>query len=61
MDLQELNRVKMWPFGEMSPASLAKIQEFPGYAAAKASRDVVKLWEFIRRNHLTNVYVKVIT
>jgi hypothetical protein len=40
----------------MSSASLAKVSEFSGYEDAKASRDVIKLWRFIRRSHLTHVY-----
>lgn len=58
VELQDLNLTKLWPFitGEMSLASLAKVKEFPEYAEAKKSRDVIKLWEFIRKSHLTHVY-----
>jgi hypothetical protein len=58
IELQELNMTKLWPFvtSQMSSASLAKVREFPGYEDAKISRDVVKLWGFIRRSHLTHVY-----
>lgn len=55
---QAENMTKMWPLitGEMSAASLAKVKEFPNYRLAKGSRDVVMLWEFIRKSHLTHVY-----
>ena len=58
VELQELNLTKLWPFvtGQMSAASLAKVREFPGYEDAKASRDVIKLWGYIRRSHLTHIY-----
>jgi hypothetical protein len=58
IELQELNLTKLWPFvtSQMSSASLAKVREFSGYEDAKASRDVIKLWRFIRRSHLTHVY-----
>jgi hypothetical protein len=58
VELQELNLTKMWPYltNQMSPSSLAKVREFPGYEEAKVSRDVIKLWGFIRRSHLTHVH-----
>jgi hypothetical protein len=58
IELQEHNLTKLWPFvkSHMSSASLAKVWEFSGYEDAKASRDVIKLWRFIRRSHLTHVY-----
>jgi Reverse transcriptase (RNA-dependent DNA polymerase) len=58
VELQEYNLTKLWPFvtGQMSSASLAKVKEFSGYEDAKVSRDVIKLWGFIRRSHLTHVY-----
>ena len=58
VELQELNMTKLWPFvvGQMSSASLAKVREFAGYEEAKISRDVVKLWRYIRRSHLTHMY-----
>ena len=58
IELQELNLTKLWPFvtNQMSSASLAKVREFPGFEEAKVSRDVVKLWGFIRRSHLTHVF-----
>jgi hypothetical protein len=40
----------------MSSASLAEVREFPEYEEAKASRDVIVLWGFIRKSHLTHVY-----
>jgi hypothetical protein len=58
VELQELNLTKLWPFvtGQMSAASLAKVREFRGYEDAKASRDVIKLWGYIRRSYLTHIY-----
>jgi hypothetical protein len=55
---QELNLTKMWPlvYGCMSPQSQAKVKEFPGYEAAKSTRNVIKLWEYIRKSHLTHMY-----
>ena len=40
---QELNLIKMWPlvYGCMSPQSQAKVKEFPGYEAAKSTRNVI--------------------
>jgi hypothetical protein len=48
----------MWPYltNQMSPSSLAKVREFPGYEEAKVLRDVIRLWGFIRRSHLIHVY-----
>ena len=59
VELQELNLKKLWPFvtGQMSAAFLAKVREFSGYEDAKASRDVIKLWGYIRRSHLTHIHV----
>ena len=58
IELQELNLTRLWPYvtNQMSSASLAKVREFPGYEDAKDSRDVIKLWGFIRMSHLTHVY-----
>jgi hypothetical protein len=55
---QELNLTKMWPlvYGCVSPQSQAKVKEFPGYETAKSTRDVIKLWEFTRKSHLTHMY-----
>jgi hypothetical protein len=55
IEVQELNLTKLWPF-VTSQISSAKVREFPGYEYAKASRDFIKLWRFIRRSHLTHVY-----
>jgi hypothetical protein len=58
IELQELNLTKLWPYvtNQMSSASLAKVREFPEFEEAKASRDVIALWGFIRKSHLTHVY-----
>ena len=58
IELQDLNLTKMWPYvtNQMSSASLAKVREFPEYEEAKDTRDVIKLWGFIRMSHLTHVY-----
>jgi hypothetical protein len=56
IELHELNLTKLWPFITGQMASLAKFREFAGYEEAKTSRDVIKLWGFIRRSHLTHVY-----
>jgi hypothetical protein len=56
--LQQLNLTKLWPYitNQMSSASLAKVRKFAGYEEAKVSHDVIKLWSYIRRSHLTHVY-----
>jgi hypothetical protein len=40
----------------MSTASKSKVREEPGYESARMRLDSVKLWEFIKRSHLTHVY-----
>ena len=40
----------------MSPTSQAKVQELDGYEEALVQRDCVRLWEFVRRTHLTHIY-----
>jgi hypothetical protein len=40
----------------MSSASLADVREFPEFEEAKGFRDVIALWGFIRKSHLTHVY-----
>jgi Zinc knuckle len=32
------------------------VKEFPGYEAAKSTRNVIKLWQYIRKSHLTHMY-----
>jgi hypothetical protein len=58
IELQELNLTKLWPYVtyQMSSASLAKVREFPEFEEAKASREVIAPWGFIRKSHLTDVY-----
>jgi hypothetical protein len=48
----------MWPlvYGCMSPQSHAKVKEFPGYETAKSTRDVIKLWKYIRKSYRTHMY-----
>jgi hypothetical protein len=40
----------------MSPQSHAKVKEFPGYETAKSTRDVIKLWKYIRKSYRTHMY-----
>ena len=40
----------------MSTASKSKVREEPGYESARMRLDSVKLWEVIKRSHLTHVY-----
>jgi hypothetical protein len=58
IELQELNLTKLWPYvtNQMTSASLAEVREFPEFEEAKASRDVIALWGFVRKSHLTHVF-----
>lgn len=40
----------------MSIESQSKVREDPDFERAYAELDVVKLWKFIRRSHLTHIY-----
>ena len=40
----------------MSTGSKSKVRVEPGFEAARLRLDSVKLWEYIRRSHLTHIY-----
>ena len=44
----------MW--SRMSTGSKSKVREEPGFETFRLTLDSVKLWEYIRRSHLTHVY-----
>ena len=48
----------LFPFtwSYMSTESQSKVREDPDFERAYAELDVVKLWKFIRRSHLTHIY-----
>ena len=58
IELQKINEQKLWPlmWSRMSTGSKSKVREEPGFEAAKMRLDSVKLWEYIRRSHLTHIY-----
>ena len=58
MELQRTNEQKLWPlmWGKMSTASQSKVREDPEYETAYLRLDSIKLWDFIRRTHLTHIY-----
>ena len=55
---QKWDEQKIWSimWGQISSASQSKVQECEGYEAALLQRDCVRLWEFVRRTHLTHIY-----
>ena len=55
---QNCDEQKIWSimWGQMSSASQSKVQECDGYEVALIQRDCVRLWEFVRRTHLTHIY-----
>ena len=56
MELQKVNEQKLWSlmWSRMSTGSKSKVREEPEFEAARIRLDSVKLWEFIRRSHLTH-------
>ena len=58
IELQRVNEQKLWPlmWSRMSTGSKSKVREEPGFEAARMRLDSVKLWEYIRRSHLTHIY-----
>ena len=53
MDEEKIYNV-LW--GRMSAASQSKVREEPGFEEAATEQDCIRLWEFIRRTHLTHIY-----
>ena len=58
IEKQKANERTVWPmmWSRMSPSSQSKVREQDGFLAAKQALDCVKLWELIRRTHLTHTF-----
>ena len=58
VEQQKVDEQKLWPlmWSRMSNGSQSKVREEPGFEAARMQLDSVKLWEYIRRSHLTHIY-----
>ena len=58
IELQKVNEQKLWPlmWSRMSTGSKSKVREEPEFESARRRLDSVKLWEYIRRSHLTHIY-----
>ena len=54
----KIDEQKLFPlmWKRMSTASESKVREEPGFESARMKLDSVKLWEYIKRSHLTHVY-----
>lgn len=58
VELQKVDEQKLWPlmWSRMSTGSKSKVREEPGYEITRMRLDSVKLWEYIRKSHLTHIY-----
>ena len=58
VEKQRNDEMTIWPFmwSRMSPASQSKVKENPDFENAYLHLDCVRLWDFIRRSHLTHIY-----
>lgn len=58
VETQKVDEQKLFPlmWSRMSTGSKSKVREEPGFEAARLRLDSVKLWEYIRRSHLTHIY-----
>ena len=58
VEAQKIDEQKLFPlmWKRMSTASQSKVREEPGFESARMRLDSVKLWEYIKRSHLTHVY-----
>ena len=58
VERQRSDERTIWPFmwSRMSPASQSKVREDPDFEDAYLNLDCVRLWDFIRRSHLTHIY-----
>jgi Zinc knuckle len=58
MDIQKSNERTVWPlmWKRMSLASQSRVREEEDYEEAYLALDCVKLWELIRRTHLTHIF-----
>ena len=55
---QAVNERTVWPlmWAQMSAGSQSKVREEPEFEEAFLNLDCVRLWNFIRRTHLTHVF-----
>ena len=58
VEAQKVDEKKLFPmiWDRISAGSQSKVREEPGFEAARMQFDSVRLWQFIKRNHLTHVY-----
>ena len=58
VDIQRANVALIWPlmWAKMSVASQSKVREDPDFENALLHLDCIRLWNFIRRTHLTHVF-----
>jgi hypothetical protein len=58
VETQKVDEQKLFPlmWSRMSTGSKSKVREEPGFEQARLRLDSVKLWEYIRRSHLTHIY-----
>ena len=58
VEAQKADEQKLFPmiWDRMSSGSQSKVREEPGFESARMQLDSVKLWQFIKRSHLTHVY-----
>ena len=58
IELQRVNEQKLFPlmWSRISTGSKSKVCEEPGFESARTRLDSIKLWEYIRRSHLTHIY-----
>ena len=58
VETQKVDEQKLFPlmWSRMSTGSKSKVREEPGFEAARLRFDSVKLWEYIRRSHLTHIF-----
>ena len=58
VETQKVDEQKLFAliWSRMSSGSKSKVREEPGFEDARLRLDSVKLWEYIRRSHLTHIY-----
>ena len=58
VEAQKVDEQKLFPmiWDRISAGSQSKVREEPGFEAARMQFDSVRLWQFIKRSHLTHVY-----
>ena len=58
MAKQKMDERTIWPmmWAKMSAASQSKVRQDPQFEDAFLNLDCIRLWDFIRRSHLTHVF-----